>query len=259
MIRRITRFSHPRIRHLRRLRRASCREAGNQMVIEGDREWRLAREAGVVIQEVFVSSRQGVVSICRQEKVPCFEVAPEVFERISYGGKTTGVVALAKVPEATVDTLPAKGSLFVVLEALEKPGNLGAVARTCDAVGVDGVLVCDGRTDIYQPNVIRASRGTVFSVRVARASNQEAWDFLRDRGIRVYATSPTGDRLYTEAKLTEPTAFVFGSEQQGLSAFWQTRAEGLLRLPMRGKGDSLNVSVSTAVLLYETLRQRTRR
>ena len=150
----------------------------------------------------------------------------------------------------------SKGSLFVIVECIEKPGNLGAILRTCDGAGIDGVIICDGKTDIYNPNVIRASLGTIFSIKIVVSSNEEALKFLKTKNIKVCATLPLAKKVYTKEDLVNPLAIVVGSEQNGLTDFWVKHADLKVKIPMRGQADSLNVSASTAILLYEIIRQK---
>jgi len=131
------------------------------------------------------------------------------------------------------------------------------VLRTCDGAGVDGVIICDGKTDIFNPNVIRSSLGTVFSVNVVTSSNQEAFDFLKSNHVTICVSQPEAEMVYTQANLTDATAIVVGSEQGGLSEFWESQADLKVNIPMHGQADSLNVSASAAILIYETIRQRT--
>jgi TrmH family RNA methyltransferase len=146
--------------------------------------------------------------------------------------------------------------LYVLAESVEKPGNLGAMLRTADAAGVDGLIVCDPRTDLYNPNVVRASRGTLFSVQTAVAENSQALDWLKENGILVLAASPNAKTRYVDVDLCQPVCLAVGTEDQGLSPFWMDQADFKVSIPMAGKVNSLNVSASVAILLYETVRQR---
>jgi len=146
--------------------------------------------------------------------------------------------------------------LVIVAESVEKPGNLGAILRTADAAGVDALLVCDPRVDIWNPNVVRASRGAVFSVPTVECDNAAALEWLEGRGIRILAATPSADQVYADIDLRAPVAIAVGTEDEGLSAFWMSNAQVKVRIPMLGKVNSLNVSVSTALLVYEAIRQR---
>ena len=145
---------------------------------------------------------------------------------------------------------------MVVVEGIEKPGNLGAVLRTCDGAGVDGLFVCDAALDIYNPNVVRSSIGTIFSVPVIQDSSGEILSFLKKNNLKICIASPQAKTLYTDVNFNIPLAVVVGSEQKGLSDFWKSRADVQAKIPMHGKADSLNVSATTAIFIYEALRQR---
>ena len=189
--------------------------------------------------------------------VPVFETTEAVFAKISYGEREEGLLAVGALRQRSFRDFPSAACpFFVVIERVEKPGNLGAILRTCDGAGVDGVIVCDGKTDIYNPNVIRASLGTVFSNTVVTGTNQEAIDFLKSRNIKICAALPQAKTIYTEENLNRAVAVIVGSEQDGLTKFWTERADVKVRIPMKGRADSLNVAASTAVLVYEVIRQR---
>lgn len=234
------------------------------MIVEGCREILRAKEAGVALEELYVckdffsgSAAKELLKEFQKKGVAVFETSMEVFEKISFGERREGLLAVCRQPKKTLkDFTKGSFSLWVVVESVEKPGNLGAILRTCDAAGVDGVLVCDPKTDIYNPNVIRASLGAVFSVFVALASKDEAYKFFRDRRMKICATLPAADIIYTKADLKSPVALVLGSEQKGLSPFWAEHADLKVRIPMHGKVDSLNVSTCASIIIYETLRQQ---
>src|SRR4030095_6070164 len=145
---------------------------------------------------------------------------------------------------------------IIVAESIEKPGNLGAILRTADAAHVDTILLCDPRVDVWNPNVVRASRGAVFSVPVVECDNASALDWLKGQKIRVLAATPSADVLYTDVNLREPIAIAVGTEDEGLTDFWMQNANVHVKIPMLGKVNSLNVSVSTALIIYEAIRQR---
>ncbi|MEK7850807.1 MAG: RNA methyltransferase, partial [Deltaproteobacteria bacterium] len=149
-----------------------------------------------------------------------------------------------------------KSPLLVVVEGVEKPGNLGAILRSADAASADGVMVCGKSTDIYNPNVIRASIGTVFTVPIVEGSSAEIINWFRGKGVKIVAATPHAETEYFDADLSGPCAIVMGSEHEGLSDAWLKEADTLVRIPMKGEADSLNLSVSTALLLYEAVRQR---
>lgn len=185
------------------------------------------------------------------------EVSDKVMGKLAYGERHESIIALAKTPVLTLKDLKLSNHpLIVVLESLEKPGNLGAILRTCDGVGVEAVLVCDPKTDIYNPNVIRSSTGVVFSIPVVCATYEGIFSFLRSKKIKICASQPQGQKLYTQADFKGSWALVLGSEDKGLSEVWSTCADVTVKIPMKGHADSLNVSISAAIILYEALRQR---
>ncbi len=191
------------------------------------------------------------------EQTKIFEVSKEVYSKISYREGTEGVMAEVKVPERKLEGLELpENPLVMVLESVEKPGNLGAVLRSADAAGADAVLVCDPLTDLWNPNLIRASVGAVFTVPCVTCSSQEAIDWLKARGIRILTAQLQDSSLYYDCDMTVGTALVMGTEATGLTPRWRQAADAHIRIPMLGALDSLNVSVSAAILLFEAVRQR---
>ena len=183
-------------------------------------------------------------------------MSERAFARLAYGDRADGVVLVVRSPRARLDDIELPPEpLVVVTEDVEKPGNVGAILRSADAVGADAVIAVGG-TDLFNPNVIRASVGTIFSMTVASASAVDAAGWLRMRGIRILASRVDADRLHVEADLRGPVAIVLGSEATGLSDAWRAPGVEAVRLPMTGVADSLNVSAAAAVLLYEAWRQR---
>jgi len=185
------------------------------------------------------------------------EVSRAVFDKIAYREHPDGVLALAEAKTTTLDGLKLKENpLLMILEAVEKPGNLGAILRTADAAGIDAVIVCDPKTDIYNPNVIRASLGAVFTVPAAVTGTAAVIGWLKEKGIRSYAAVVGAKAGLWQADLKGPAALVIGAEHEGLTVAWQAAADEKLMIPMSGKIDSLNASVSAAIMAYEALRQR---
>ncbi|MCK5013611.1 MAG: RNA methyltransferase [Candidatus Omnitrophica bacterium] len=272
----ITSLTNSRIKHVVQLRSRKQRMKDGLMIVEGAREIARALEAGIVFKELYICRElleisdndqisatsstnlsDIVIKKAALKNVAIYETAQAVFSKISYGDRSEGVLAVcAPKPVIFKDFSSKKHPLFVVVECVEKPGNLGAILRTCDGAGIDGVIICDGKTDIYNPNVIRASLGMIFSIKTVVSSNKEALEFLKSRNIKICATLPLAKTVYTKAQLTDALAVVVGSEQSGLTNFWVEHADLKVKIPMRGFADSLNVSVSTAILLYETIRQR---
>lgn len=263
MIERITSIQNPGIKRVARLRSKKSRDARGLTIVEGIREVRQALAAGLRFNGAYIC-REGVyhldeslVAELDSRGVRIFDASCSVYSKISYGDRKEGVLALVEQPERTLATLSLSAApLIVVMERVEKPGNLGAVLRTCDGAGVEALLVCDELTDIYNPNVVRTSLGAVFAVPTVSCTSREAIDFLRARGIRSFAAVVEASQEYFAKDLTGPCAIVMGSEQEGLSDQWKRSADEQVRIPMRGKVDSLNVSVSAAVMIYEAVRQR---
>jgi len=201
-----------------------------------------------------------------------FYVAPNVYERIAYRGSTEGIVAIVRAKRLTLESLslaalpPTGGAgrgaveseppLFIVLESVEKPGNLGAVLRSADAAGATAVIVCDPLTDLYNPNLIRASIGACFTVPTVACSSEECIAFLKKHGVQILTAQLQDSKLYYDTPMTGPTAIVMGTESTGLTDVWREAADAHIRIPMLGRLDSLNVSVSAAILLFEAVRQR---
>ncbi|MBQ0077792.1 MAG: RNA methyltransferase [Bacteroidales bacterium] len=186
-----------------------------------------------------------------------FEVSADVYAKIAYRESTEGIIAEVRSRSMQLSDLKAKENpLYVVLESVEKPGNLGAVLRSADASGVDGVIVCDPLTDLFNPNLIRSSIGAIFTVPTVACSSDEAISFLKEKGVKILTAQLQDSELYYDTPMTGPTAIVFGTESTGLTDRWRLAADAHIRIPMLGALDSLNVSVSAAILMFEALRQR---
>lgn len=262
----ITSLHNQRIKDAARLRDRRQRDKQGRIMIDGARELARAIEAGVELLEAFVceplchtDEARRVLSQLAATRAELLPVSSEVFQKLAFGHRAEGVLAVARTPCRTLAelTLPDE-PLVAVVEAVEKPGNLGAVVRSADAAGVSAVLAAGHGTDLYNPNVIRASLGTVFTLRVCAAATIEIQAWLRERGFAMFAARPDAERLYTEVRYTGRTALVLGSEAAGLSDAWRSDDVTPIKLPMRGRADSLNISAAAAVLFYEALRQRSR-
>ena len=255
----ITSLQNPLVKKALSLREARERRALGMTIIDGMREIRRAFDVGVILDKVFyVKDQQGdLLKQLQAKKIELVEVSIQVMDKLSFGDRHEGIIALAKTPTMALKDLKLSSQpLVVVLESLEKPGNLGAILRTCDGVGVEAVLVCDPKTDVYNPNVIRASTGVIFSIPVVAASAGEIKLFLKSKKFKICAAVPAAKKLYTHENLKGALALVLGSEDQGLSDFWIDQADVTIKIPMNGVADSLNVSTSAAIILYESLRQR---
>ncbi|MBR0223580.1 MAG: RNA methyltransferase [Bacteroidales bacterium] len=229
------------------------RKARGLFVVEGRREFARAKAAGFEPVTVFVREGADADLLATAD----FVVSGRIYEKIAWRGSTEGVVAVLRTRERSLDEMELSANpLVLVLEHVEKPGNLGAVLRTADAAGVDAVLVCDPLTDLYNPTLVRASLGAVFSVPVLACRSEEAYAWLTMHGISILTAQLQDSEYYYHTDMSRPTALVFGAEDKGLSPFWREKADAHIRIPMAGMMDSLNVSVSAAILAFEAVRQR---
>jgi len=233
------------------------RQRDGVMLVEGQYELELALASGLRPREVFVCEELAAgKNVAGLDLFPV-TVTRTVFEKMSHREGPDGWLAVFPTPRRDLNSLLLSAAPFLVLtESVEKPGNLGAILRTADAAGVDGLLVCDPRVDLYNPNVVRASRGTLFTVPAAETTNSEALAWLRANRIRVLAATPHTEALYTDVDLRQPVCIAVGTEDEGLTDFWMDNADLKVKIPMAGKVNSLNVSTSTAIILYEVVRQR---
>lgn len=260
----ITSLQNPRVKAAVRLLDRRHRQKQGRIRIDGARELRRAILAGLPIAEAFVceplcrsDEARRVLAELRRLGAEVLAVTEAVFEKLAFGDRADGVLGVAPMPRPTLAdlTLP-RNPLVAVLEGVEKPGNVGAVLRTGDAAGLSALIVADGRTDLYNPNAIRASLGTIFTLPCCTAGGPETLDWLRQQNLAIYAARVDGSVLYTAVDLRRPAAIVLGSEAEGLTDLWSGADVTPIRLPMRGAADSLNVSATAAVLFYEALRQR---
>ncbi len=242
--------------------KSSERDSSGLFVLEGWRELGHCLSAGLAVEALFFCPEafppgRSVGGLPLPPGGRLFQVSPAVYGRIAYRGGTEGVVALVRQPRLSLSSLRLGPSpLVVVLERVEKPGNLGAVLRSADASGADAVIVCDPLGDLYNPNVIRSSLGSVFTVPCVVCRSEECVAFLRERGISILTAQLQDSQPYYGVDMRRPVAIVLGSEARGLSPLWRQVADSHVLIPMLGSLDSLNVSVSAAVLLYEAVRQR---
>jgi TrmH family RNA methyltransferase len=259
----ITSRHNPRLLAALRLRGRRERDRQRLTLIDGVREVGRALAGGAALREAFFSPAfcddecRRVVEKLRSAGVRVLELGEGAFARLAYGDRLDGVIAVAETPLRQLAdlALPAQ-PLIAVIEGVEKPGNLGAILRTADGAGLDAVIVADTSTDLFNPNVIRASLGTIFSVPVSVASTGEVLTWLAEHGIAIIAARVEGSVEYSQADYTGSVAIALGSEARGLSDAWAELAAAAVRVPMLGAADSLNVSVTAAVTFYEALRQR---
>ena len=261
----ITSLQNARVKQVVRLRRRRHRESEGLFLIEGYREIQCAVDACVGVKALFTceqfyshsGSRTLVHQLAGNADVSVEPVSPEVFAKISVRENTDGLLAVAPSPAWPMNDMqvPPNG-LFLISTATEKPGNLGTILRSADAAGVDGVVVCGSGTDVLNPNVVRASLGTVFSVPVAQADADSVRSWIMRHTLRTIAATPDADRLYTEADMVRPCAILMGSEHAGLDVEWLNSADDQVRLPSVGQADSINVAMAATVMLFEARRQR---
>ena len=251
--------TNPKIKNILKLRKARERREQGYMIVEGYKEIMMATRNGYIVSELYYCSDYLKEAI-HKDTIPAISsesIGTKAFDRITLRENPDGFLALIKIKQHNlIDIKLSENPLLIVLEAVEKPGNLGAILRTADAVQVDGVIICEQQTDIYNPNVIRASLGTIFSVPLAVSSNKEVFKFLTENKINIFATTPRAKEFYYDSNFTEASAILIGAEHKGLSEFWLKNTNKKIKIPMKGQIDSLNASVSAAILIYEALRQR---
>ncbi|MDR0954759.1 MAG: RNA methyltransferase [Rikenellaceae bacterium] len=261
----ITSPKNPLVREVLDLQgKSKERNLRQTIVVEGLKEITLAVSAGVRFRKVIyrpelisAEAVRALVATSAGAGSEFIAVSEAVFAKISYRESTGGVICLAEKPEKQLRDLPVDDrSLFIVLESIEKPGNLGAICRVADAARVSGVIVCDPRTDIYNPNAIRSSLGCVFTVDVVSADSETILNWLRQNGIKSFAAELQAADFYHESDLRGRVALVFGTEATGLTDKWIHGADRRIKIPMGGVIDSLNVTTSVAILVFEAMRQR---
>lgn len=258
----ITSLQNQAIKDIVKLSKSKERRERRLFVIEGARELSLALQSGYRIEAVYVCREMfektkypGLLDSLSGEIL--FDISLPVFAKIAYRENSDGVVAVAQPRQHGLNDLKLSGNPFLILlESVEKPGNLGAILRTADAAAADAVVVCDPLTDLYNPNVVRSSVGGLFTVQTALCSSEEASAWLQRHKIQSFAAELQAAEFYQQTDFTQPSAIVMGTEAEGLSDFWLHHATKRIKIPMRGKIDSLNVSVSTAILTFEAMRQR---
>jgi len=260
----ITSLQNPRVKQLVRLRERHERDDTGLFLVEGYREVRRALEKIIRLREVYFcpdwflgENERPLLEQARQAGAQLFELSKEAFAKVSYRDRPDGLLAVAPQWKRGLGDLSLSPNPFLlVVESIEKPGNLGTILRSADAAGVDAVIVCDAVTDIFNPNVVRSSTGVLFNVPLVVSDSTAVHGWLCEKGIRIVATTPDTPHLYTQTDLRGPLAIVMGSEQYGLSQFWLKEAHALVRIPMAGQADSLNVAMATIITLFEAVRQR---
>jgi len=264
---RITSTQNPRVKRLVRLRNRRHRDAEGLFMIEGYRELTRAIASHIQLEEVaycpplFLGPNEhSLLEAAGAAGARLIEFAEDPFRKISYRDRPEGLIGLARQFPTELDRIVLKENpLVLVVESIEKPGNLGTMLRTADAAGVDAVIVSDPTTDPFNPNAVRASLGCLFLVPLAIASSTETLAWLAARDVKTFAATPAAERLHWEADYRGPSALAIGSEQYGLSEMWMRSADELVRIPMLGDADSLNAAMAAGVMLYEAVRQRSTR
>jgi TrmH family RNA methyltransferase len=252
--------SNPKIKFLLSLEKPRERRKQQLFTIEGKKEILMAIEAGYKIGNIFychemVNADELEPSLVKDKLVVPF--SREVFDKLAVRENSGGLIAVAEMRSHDLSMIKTgRNPLILVLESVEKPGNLGAILRTADAAGVDAVIVCDPQTDVYNPNIIRSSIGCVFTQNIAIASSDETIQWLKKKNISIWCTYLKASKPYSDIDFTQPSAIVMGTEATGLSKQWIDAASGNIIIPMQGKADSMNVSTSTAVVVFEACRQR---
>lgn len=260
----ISSLQNPRVKQLVKLRDRRPRDEAGVFLIEGYREIRRALEKAVRLQELYFApdwflgeNERALLAQAEAAGAQLFELSRDAFAKVAYRERPDGLLAVAPQWRRTLADLALPAEPFVlVVEAIEKPGNLGTILRSADAAGCHAVIVCDPVTDIFNPNVVRASTGVLFAVPLVVAESAAVCAWLRASRIRIVVTTPAAATIYSQADLRGPLAVVMGSEQYGLSEFWLQAADLPVRIPMAGQADSLNVAMATIITLFEAVRQR---
>ena len=261
----LTSPANPKIKHVVKLRTCSVREETGEMIVEGFRECRRALDNGYRPHAIFHcpelylknENEPQLVADAERAGADVFICSKAAFVKMAYKERPDGLLMTGPhVAKRLADLKLPPNALVIVTESIEKPGNLGTILRSADAATVAAVIVCDRTTDIHNPNVVRASTGTMFSVPVVEASSDEALAWLKARGFKILAATPHAEKLHFEVDLTGDVAIALGAEQYGLTAKWMDGAELRVRIPMLGLADSLNVSAAATILVYEAVRQR---
>ena len=254
---------NPRVKDVVKLRSRRHRDRERRFVVEGTRELSCAADSGLALatlyycEDLLTDGARTVVERVAATAADCLPTSRAVFEKMSYRHTPDGVLGVAPMPDLELERLPeTDDALWLVAVGIEKPGNLGAMLRTADAAGVAGMVLADPTTDVFNPNVVRASMGTLFSVPVAAASASDVRQWFQTRRIRVVAGRPDASVAYTEADLRGAVAIVVGSEHRGLGAGWSAPGDEAVRIPLSGRADSINTAMAATVLLFEARRQR---
>ena len=246
------------ILEIKKLRRREYRQKTGLTIAEGYMEVTRAVKAQVFIKKLFICPE-----IIQPQQINEFEglniiqVSKEIFSYMAFGDRLKGILAICQPKQIQFSDLQIKeNSLIVVLEGIEKPGNLGTIIRSCDGAGVDAIINCDGRTDVYNHNVVRASIGTVFHIPTVAANTADTIEYLKDNNFKIYAATAKSDQNYFDTHYSGKSAIVIGTEHDGLSDAWYQSADQTIKIPMLGESNCLNAAMSASILVYEALRQK---
>lgn len=257
----ISSFSNDRVKYASSLKEKKFRDQEKKIFIEGYREILRAYESKklqfyciYISPECFLGENEE--ELITKIDTNIIELPKKIFEKISYRDRPDGLIAIAEMPDFSFDEEKIIGDNYLIIEGVEKPGNLGTILRTADAAGVSGVIVTDSRLDIFNPNVIRASTGILFSFPIYVSSIENALSFFKKKKFTLYSLSPEAKKSYTEFNFKDKSVFVFGNEQFGLSEYAKKNIDHLISIPMKGVADSLNLAMSVGVISYEVLRQK---
>jgi RNA methyltransferase, TrmH family len=264
-LKQITSSQNPFIKSLLQLQEKSkARKQSGTFLIEGIREIELALKGNYELEtilfcpELFQEVKLNALSLRAQSRSEnLIEISKEVYQKLAYRDTTEGILAVAKTKSLQLSDLKLpKNPLILVMESIEKPGNIGAMLRTCDAANIDAVIIANPKTDLYNPNIIRSSVGCLFTNQIATASSEDVIKFLKDKNIAIFGATLQNPNTYHTQNYTIPTALVVGTEATGLTQIWRDNATQNIIIPMQGEIDSMNVSVAAAILLFEAKRQR---
>lgn len=256
----ITSTSNPKIKALVALSKPQVRKQSGYFIMEGAREVEKAIRAGYEFREVYICKElcsDTLASLLKKNKAKVTYISKNVFDSLAYREDSGGIIATACMRSHLLEELKMNADpLILVIENVEKPGNIGGILRTADAAAVDAILVCNNQTDLYNPNVIRSSLGTIFTNKIALCTTRDAINWLKKNQIKIYSSSPAATSWYYDPDYRGACAVVLGSEAEGMSNSWFKEADLLIKIPMLGIADSLNVSVSGAIIIFEAIRQR---
>lgn len=267
----VTSLQNLQVKEVKKLRERKDRNESGLFLVEGYKELTRALRGGFVIKTLFFcedlflkTNEKALIEQIRSKGANIISCSKNVFEKIAYRERPDGLLGVALQLHLRVGDLKkiienSKNPFFVVAQHIEKPGNLGTILRSCDGVKVDAAVVCDPCTDIFNPNVVRASIGSLFTQPVIEAESDEVIDLFKKNNIKIVSTTPNTDKIYSDVDLSGPIAIVVGTEQYGLTDKWLKNSDINVKIPMRGVADSLNVGAATTIMLYEALRQRSLR